>query len=113
MKLTNYTSEQLMLIVNGMFNQINFIDPMDEQYNINYEITECDKYQFKFTIFWNLGCDEQDEERVISDNNFFIINKNDTMRKFVTEVNDLIDEITEKPFDSELSDDEFNQLNND
>ena len=113
MKLTNYTPEQLMFIVNGMFAQINFLDAMDEQYNINYEITEYDKYQLKFTIFWDLGCSEEDQDNVISDNNFFIINKNDTMRKFITEVNDLIDEITAKPFDSELSDDEFNQLNND
>ena len=113
MKLTNYTPEQLMFIVNGMFAQINFLDAMDEQYNINYEITEYDKYQLKFTIFWDLGCSEEDQDNVISDNNFFIINKNDTMRKFITKVNDLIDEITAKPFDSELSDDEFNQLNND
>jgi hypothetical protein len=113
MKVINFEAKKIELILFGIKEQYNFIEPIDNDYNVTFECKEHDAYSFKVTVFWNLGCSESDSDEVISDNNFFIINKNDTMRKFVTEVNDLIDEITAKPFDSELSDDEFNQLNND
>lgn len=114
MKLLRYTPEQVEITVSGIVLQYDFIEPIDDNYNI---YIECEDYnngsQFKVTIFWQLGCSESDSDEVISDNNFFIIHKNESLRKLTKEINDILDVIVSKPFDSELSDDEFNQLNND
>lgn len=113
MKLLRYTLIELQTIFIGIKEQYNYIEPIDEDYNVIFFIDEYGDHQFKVTLYWNLGCDEFDEERTISDNNYFIIHKTESLRKFTKEINDILDVIVSKPFDSELSDDEFNQLNND
>jgi hypothetical protein len=114
MKLLRFTEEQLNHTTAGIILQYDFIEPIDDKYNV---YIECEDYnngsQFKVTIFWQLGCSESDSDEVISDNNYFIIHKTESLRKFTKEVNDILDVIVSKPFDSELSDDEFNQLKND
>lgn len=114
MKLLRYETPQLGYTIEGMILQYNHIEPIDDNYNIKVDVEDYNNgSQFKVTLFWNLGCDEYDEDHVISDNNYFIIHKTESLRKFTKEINDILDVIVSKPFDSELSDDEFNQLNND
>jgi hypothetical protein len=113
MKVINFEAKKIELILFGIKEQYNFIEPIDNDYNVTFECKEHDAYSFKVTVFWNLGCSESDSDEVISGNSYFIINKNESFRKFTKEINDILDVIISKPFDSELSDDEFNQLNND
>ena len=112
MKLLRYTLIELQTIFIGIKEQYNYIEPIDEDYNVIFFIDNYGDHQLKVTLFWNLGCSESDSDEVISDN-YFIIHKTESLRKFTKEINDILDVIVSKPFDSELSDDEFNQLNND
>lgn len=114
MKLLRYTPERLGHTIEGMILQYNHIEPINDDYNVNIEVEDYNNgSQFKVTLHWNLGCSESDANEVITDNNYFIIHKTESLRKFTKEVNDILDLIVSKPFDSELSDDEFNPLNND
>jgi len=114
MKLLRYNPEQLFYMIEGIVQQYNHIEPIDEDYNLLFQVEDYNNNsQFKITLHWNLGCSESDSDEVVSDNNYFIIHKTESLRKFTKEINDILDVIISKPFDSELSDDEFNQLNND
>ena len=75
MKLTKFTNKELDLITVGIINQFEHIEPIDKDYNVTYEIQEYGDHHIKVTFFWNIGCFEHDDEKVVTDNYYFIINK--------------------------------------
>lgn len=97
----------------GVLEASNFIESIDEDYNAKFFIKEHDAHSYKVTLYWNAGCSIDDDEKVINDENYFIICKNESYKNFVKEINEMIELMVSKPFDSELEDFEFNQLNND
>jgi hypothetical protein len=108
MKLTKFTNKELDLITVGIINQFEHIEPIDKDYNVTYEIQDYGEHHIKVTFFWNIGCYEFDDEKVVTDNYYFIINKIDTLRKYTKEINDVLDLIVATSFDTELQDWEFN-----
>jgi hypothetical protein len=108
MKLTKFTNKELDLITVGIINQFEYIEPIDKDYHVTYEIQEYGEHHTKVTFFWNIGCFEHDDEKVVTDTYYFIINKIDTLRKYTKEINDALDLIVNKSFDTELQDWEFN-----
>lgn len=107
MKLTKFTNKELDLITVGILFQFDRIEPIDKDYNVTYEIQDYGDHNIKVTFFWNVGCDEHDDENVISDNYYFIINKTSSLQKYTNEINDALDLIVDKIFDSEMQDWEF------
>jgi len=107
MKLTKFTNKELDLITVGIINQFEHIEPIDKDYNVTYEIQDYGDHNIKVTFFWNVGCDENDCENVISDNYYFIINKTSSLQKYTNEINDALDLIVDKLFDNEMQDWEF------
>ena len=112
MKLLRYTPEQLKLIIDGIILGFEFIDTLDQRYNITIYIIEL-KDDFKIELVWNYGTHIDDDENILIGRDDFPISKDAELSELATKINIVLDEITSKPFDSELSDDEFNQLNND
>lgn len=113
MEIRNYEPKQLENILFGIKEMYNYNEPINDNYNIRFEIRDINPHEFKVTAFYDLGNHVDDDERVVSVNNFFIINKNEGFRKFTKEANCLIDSIVSIPYDDEMDNDEFNILNND
>lgn len=107
MKLTKYNNHELNLVTIGMVEQFQNIEPIDKDYNVTYEIQEYGDHHIKVTFFWNIGCFEHDDEKVVTDNYYFIINRVDTLRKYSKEINDALELIITKSFDVDLQDWEF------
>lgn len=112
MKLLRYTPEQLKLIIDGIILGFEYINTFDADYCPTIYIIELTT-EFKFEILWNYGTNINDDDNVLIGRSEFKLYKFDELSELALSINKVLDIIVSKPFDSELSDDEFNQLNND
>jgi hypothetical protein len=112
MKLLRYTPEQLKLIIDGIILGFESINTFNANYCPTIYIIDV-KDEFRFEILWNYGTHVDDDERVLIGRCEFKLDKDCKLLDLTILVNNVLDEMTTKPFDSELSDDEFNQQNND
>lgn len=102
---------ELSLIIKGIVLGYEYNDSINEDYQLTFKVDTLGDKAFKVTYDWFKGVvsgtngnpETSKDSAPIVEQNYFIINKSETLRKFTKEVMDAISEVTAHEFDLEMS----------
>ncbi|CAB4126964.1 hypothetical protein UFOVP87_30 [uncultured Caudovirales phage] len=109
--LNKVTVTELTHIIKGIILGYQYNDSIDEAYQLTYKVEALGDKAYKVSYDWLKGVvpgtsgDPQTSEdsTPIEESNYFVIRKDESLRKFTKEVMDAISEVTAHSFDYEMS----------
>lgn len=109
--LSKVTVAELSQIIKGIVLAYEYNDSIDEDYALRFKVETLGDKAFKVTYDWFKGVIKgtNGDPRTSKDStpiveiNYFIINKEETFKKFTKEIMDAISEVTAHEFDFEMS----------
>ena len=107
MRLNKYTETELDLIIQGIVLQFDYIEPIDDAYNLKVRAYILDNNMINITANWIVGNHEYNDDQYAFANEEFKVNKDVKFTKLVKELNFILDKVIAKAYDSEMQDFDF------
>lgn len=107
MRLNKYTETELDLIIQGIVLQFNYIEPIDDDYNLKVEAYILDNNMISINVYWIVGNHEFNDDQYAFTSVEFKVNKDSNLRKLTNELNDALNVVIAKAYDSEMQDFDF------
>lgn len=106
MQLNKLTETELDLIIQGIVMQFDYIEPIDDDYNLSVRAYILNNNMINVTANWCIGNHEYDEKYVFTSVEFKV-NKDANLRKLTKEMNDVLNVVIAKAYNSEMQDFDF------
>ena len=107
MRLNKYTEKELDLIIQGIILQFDYIEPIDDAYNLKVRAYILDNNMINITANWIVGNHEYNDDQYAFSSVEFKVNKDSNLRKLTKELNDALNVVIAKAYDSEMQDFDF------
>jgi len=107
MQLNKYTETELDLIIQGIVLQFDYIEPIDDDYNLKVRAYILENNMINITSTWCIGNHEFNDDQYAFTSVEFKVNKDANLRKLTKEMNDALQVVIDKKYDSEMQDFDF------
>lgn len=107
MQLNRYTEKELELIIEGIILQYDYIEPIDNEYDLKIRAYILKNNMINITANWLYGNHEIYDDRYSFAREEIKINADSNLRKLIKEVNNIIEIVISKPYNPEMDNDEF------
>lgn len=107
MRLNKYTETELDLIIQGIVLQFDYIEPIDDAYNLMVRAYILNDNMINVTTSWCVGNHEYNDDQYAYSSVEFKVNKDSNLRKLTKELNDALNVVIAKAYDSEMQDFDF------
>ena len=107
MRLNKYTETELDLIIQGIVLQFDYIEPIDDNYNLKVRAYILNNNMINITATWCFGNHEYNDDQYAFSSVEFKVNKDSNLRKLTNELNDALNVVIAKAYDSEMQDFDF------
>lgn len=107
MRLNKYTETELDLIIQGIILQFDYIEPIDDAYNLKVRAYILKDNMINITTSWCVGNHEYNDDQYAFSSVEFKVNKDSNLRKLTKELNDALNVVIAKAYDSEMQDFDF------
>lgn len=107
MRLNKYTETELDLIIQGIVLQFDYIEQIDDAYNLKVRAYILDNNMINITANWIVGNHEFNDDQYMFSSVEFKVNKDSNLRKLTNELNDALNVVIAKAYDSEMQDFDF------
>jgi hypothetical protein len=105
--LNRYTEKELECIVQGIILQYDWINLIDKEYDLSCKVYILKNDMINFTVKWCCGHYEHNDEQYKVLTSEFKIHKDVKLKKLVKELNNIIDEVVSKPYNTKIQDFDF------
>jgi len=107
MRLNNFTETELDLIIQGIVLQFDYIEPIDEAYNLRVRAYILNNNMINITSTWCVGNHEYNDDQYAFTSVEFKVNKDANLYKLTKEMNDVLNVVIAKAYNSEMQDFDF------
>lgn len=107
MRLNKYSETELDLIIQGIVLQFDYIEPIDDAYNLRARAYILNNNMINVTCTWCVGNHEYNDDQYAFSSVEFKVNKDTNLRKLTIEMNDALQVVIDKKYDSEMQDFDF------
>ena len=107
MQLNKLTETELDLIIQGIVLQFDYIEPIDDAYNLSVRAYILNNNMINITANWIVGNHEYNDDQYAFTSVEFEVNKDANLRKLTKELNDVLNVVIAKAYNSEMQDFDF------
>jgi len=107
MRLNNFTETELDLIIQGIVLQFDYIEPIDDDYNLKVRAYILNNNMINVTSTWCVGNHEFNDDQYAFTSVEFKVNKDANLHKLTKEMNDVLNIVIAKAYNSEMQDFDF------
>jgi hypothetical protein len=107
MQLNKLTETELDLIIQGIVLQFDYIEPIDDDYNLKVRAYILNNNMINITSTWCVGNHEYNDDQYMFTSVEFKVNKDANLRKLTKELNDVLNVVIAKAYNSEMQDFDF------
>jgi len=107
MQLNKLTEIELDLIIQGIVLQFDYIEPIDDAYNLRVRAYILNNNMINITANWIVGNHEYNDDQYAFTSVEFKVNKDANLRKLTKEMNDVLNVVIAKAYNSEMQDFDF------
>lgn len=107
MQLNKLTETELDLIIQGIVMQFDYIEPIADDYNLKVRAYILKNNMINITANWIVGNHEYNDDQYAFTSVEFKVNKDANLRKLTKEMNDVLNVVISKAYNSEMQDFDF------
>ena len=107
MQLNRLTETELDLIIQGIVLQFDYIEPIDDEYNLKVRAYILKDNMINITSTWCVGNHEYNDDQYAFTSVEFKVNKDANLRKLTKEMNDVLNVVIAKAYNSGMQDFDF------